>query len=171
LWAWGAADKGLLSPGLWLNPYDDFANTYQDVPDSGTAYNAMVFDGEGLAINANIETFPYLGARYYQQVPTGSTVTVVVDKDEPCDNHYVAFSTSPNPTRFAWGPASDRVMYTLFRGSSGNDQLALLSTSSYSSTYCNNLGVRTWNLTLTATTAYWTDSICGTLTEGKSPLP
>jgi len=155
----------VLIPELWLNPYSGFAYTYQAAPSSYSAYNSLTFDADGLTIAGDAQSYSYLGARYYQQVPTGTTVTVVVDKDESCDDHYVAFSTSPSPTRFGWSTASDRVLFVF-----DCDTKKLLSTSTSTSTSCSTRGTNTWTLTVTATTATWTDSNCATISRGAHLL-
>jgi len=162
----GGAEPGeLLQPALWLNPYNGYTNTYQSVPGSNSAYNPVVFDGNGASISGDTNYYSYLGPRFRQQVPTGSTMTAVVEKDDSCANHYLAFSTSPNPGRFQWGSRSNRVVFVF-----NCDYKYLFSTSSYTGTYCATRGVSTWSLTITDTTVTWTDSNCRTLSYGMYPI-
>ena len=162
----GGAEPGeLLQPALWLNPYNGYTNTYQSVPGSNSAYNPVVFDGNGASISGDAEVYSYLGPRFHQQVPTGSTMTAVVEKDEECDDHYLAFSTSPNPGVLQLGSRSNRVVFMNYC-----DYKWLLSTSSSPYTSCATRGVSTWSLTITDTTVTWTDSNCGTLSTGMYPI-
>ena len=126
----------------------------------------MVFASDGVSISGNANGYSYLGARFYQQVPAGTTVTAVVEKDESCDDHYVAFSTSPNPTAFSWSSASDRVLFVF-----DCDNKVIFSTAGGNSVACSTRGQSTWSLTLTDTTATWTDTNCGTMTRGTYPMP
>ena len=162
----GSADPGELHPALWRNPYSGFANTYQAAPSSYSAYNTLTFDAMGLLISGDAQSYSYLGARYYQQVPTGTPVTVVVTKDDGCDDHYVAFSTSPSPTAFDWSTASDRVLFAF-----DCDSKKIYGTSTTTDTSCSTLGGNAWTLTVTATTATWTDTNCGTISQGAHLLP
>ena len=160
------SSPGVHAPALWLNPYANYAYTYQSVPDSHSVYNPVVFASDGVSISGNANGYSYLGARFYQQVPAGTTVTAVVEKDESCDDHYVAFSTSPNPTAFSWSSASDRVLFVF-----DCDNKVIFSTAGGNSVACSTRGQSTWSLTLTATTATWTDTNCGTMTVGTYPIP
>ena len=125
----------------------------------------MVFDSNGVTISGDAAGYSYIGARYYQQIFAGTTVTVVVDKDESCDDHYVAFSTSASPTAFSWSSAVDRVLFVF-----DCDTKTIHSTSATVETPCSTYGTNTWSLTLSATTATWTDTNCGTLTTSTYPL-
>ena len=158
-----AGDK--LQPELWLNPYSSFYYTYQQTPSTYSAYNPVVFDSFGVTISGDAESYSYIGARFYQQILAGATVTVVVDKDESCDDHYVAFSTSASPTAFSWSSASDRVLFAF-----NCNTKTIFSTSAAVETPCSTNGANTWSLTLSATTATWTDTNCGTLTAGTYPM-
>jgi hypothetical protein len=161
----GAAGPDKLQPELWLNPYSSFYYTYQQAPSSYSAYNPVVFDSFGVTISGDSAAYSYIGARYYQQIFAGTTVTVVVDKDESCDDHYVAFSTSASPSAFSWSSASDRVLFAF-----NCDTKTIYSSYTEVESYCSTYGTNTWSLTLSATTATWTDTNCGTLTAGTYPM-
>ena len=153
--------ENLLDPSFWFNPYDGYSHTYDTHPSSSGAYNDVTFGGGQLAVSGDANTMSALGPRlrYTLQGET-SEIYVTLTKLEECSDHYIAISTSPEPTGFQWSGTSDKVVFAWGCGTK-----AVYSMSDYSDEYetCTATGEFQVTIRMTGSTATFQDDRCGTL--------